>query len=203
MYQKEAAETPNCQSQFLGYWLKPMTVIEKIHEEEIEILCPLLLISDSWLWALAVYKPPDPSWAGGMGGGCGHTPWSMTHGVPLSAGFRIKATFVSPSNSVSVFFIWLHWAEKAKILASSNSSSWPLSVELPWKQGSRVTVNSDFLWVWAQTWDCRAMWFLGVYLTRNLVAGFDSSRTHLYPHWECRRVPFCLYPLQHIFSVHF
>ena len=46
------------------------------------------------------------------------------------------------------------------------------------------------------------MWFLDVYLIRNLLADFDSSFSHLHPHKECRRVPFCLHPLQPVFSVH-
>ena len=46
------------------------------------------------------------------------------------------------------------------------------------------------------------MWFLDVYLIRNLLADFDSSCSHLHPHKECRRVPFCLHPLQPVFSVH-
>ena len=45
------------------------------------------------------------------------------------------------------------------------------------------------------------MWFLDVYLIRNLLAVFDSSCTHLQPHQDCRRIPICLYPLQPIFSV--
>ena len=117
---------PNCQSQLLGYWLQFMTVFGKMHEEEIEILSTLFFITDTWLWALALYKPLDSSWVGGKGV---HSPWGMT-----LLCFPV-CWLVSPSNSVSLFFIWLHWAEKAKILASNNSSSWPLSVALPWKQG--------------------------------------------------------------------
>ena len=41
-----------------------MTVFETTQEEEIKILSPLFLISDSWLWALALYKPLDSSWRG-------------------------------------------------------------------------------------------------------------------------------------------
>ena len=33
---------------------------------------------------------------------------------------RIKATFLFPPNSVSIFFIQLRWAEKVKILAGNN-----------------------------------------------------------------------------------
>ena len=35
---------------------------------------------------------------------------------------RIKATFLFPPNSVSIFFIPLWWAEKAKILAATLST---------------------------------------------------------------------------------
>ena len=64
----------NCLSQFLGYWLKSMTIFENMQEEEIEILSPLFLIIDSWLWALALYGPLDSSWVGwGV-----HSPWGMT-----------------------------------------------------------------------------------------------------------------------------
>ena len=58
---------PNCQSQLLGYWLQSITVFEKMHEEEIQILPTLFLITDSWLWALPLYKPLDSSWAGDGG----------------------------------------------------------------------------------------------------------------------------------------
>ena len=42
-----------------------MIVFETIQEEEIKILSPLFLITDSWLQALALHKPPDSSWSGG------------------------------------------------------------------------------------------------------------------------------------------
>ena len=41
-----------------------MTVFETTQEEEIKVLSPLYHISDSWLWALALYKPLDSSWRG-------------------------------------------------------------------------------------------------------------------------------------------
>ena len=50
---------PNCQGQLLGYWLKPMTIFEKMHEEEIKIVYPLFLITDSWLWAPVLCKVPQ------------------------------------------------------------------------------------------------------------------------------------------------
>ena len=38
----------------------------------------------------------------------------------LSTGLELKATFLFPPNSVSVFFIRLQWTEKAKIWESKN-----------------------------------------------------------------------------------
>ena len=45
-----------------------------MHEEEIQILPTLFLITDTWLWAIPLYKPLDSSWEGGGG----HSPWGMT-----------------------------------------------------------------------------------------------------------------------------
>ena len=44
-----------------------MTVFKTMQEEEIKILRPLFLITDSWLWALILYKPLDFSRGGGGG----------------------------------------------------------------------------------------------------------------------------------------
>ena len=98
-------------------------------------------------------------------------------------------------------FYWLHSAKKAKFLACKNSSLAIVS-----RAALKTRVHGSlwiliFFWLWVQTWDCRAMWFLDVYLIRNLLAVFDSSCTHLQPHQECRRIPICLHPLQSIFSV--
>ena len=50
------AEPPNCQIQLLGYWRQFFTVFETMQVEEIKFLSRLLLITDSWQWALALYK---------------------------------------------------------------------------------------------------------------------------------------------------
>ena len=60
-----------------------------------------------------------------------------------------------------------------------------------------------FLHVWAQDWDCWIMRYLCVELLRNLHAVFHSGCTHLYPHQECGKTPFCLWPLQHLNFVAF
>ena len=39
-----------------------MTVAETMQEEEIEILSPLFLITDSWLQALHLYEPLNSPW---------------------------------------------------------------------------------------------------------------------------------------------
>ena len=41
-----------------------MTVFETMQEEEIKIRTPLVLITDSWLWALILSKPLVSSWVG-------------------------------------------------------------------------------------------------------------------------------------------
>ena len=116
MYQKEGHRATKCQTQLLGYWRQAMTVFETMQEEEIKILSPLFLIIDSWLQALALYKPLDSSWLGG-----GHSSWGMSLPVSPLHQLRIKAIFQFPPNSVSVFFIRLRWAEEAKILASNST----------------------------------------------------------------------------------
>ena len=61
---KNASEPPNSQTQLLDYWWKSVTVFETMKVEEIKILPPLFLSTDSWLGALALYKPLDSSWRG-------------------------------------------------------------------------------------------------------------------------------------------
>jgi len=51
--------------------------------------------------------------------------WSLGQEAPLEKGMAtysspLKATYLLPPNSVSVLFIWLRWAEKAKNLASKS-----------------------------------------------------------------------------------
>ena len=95
---------------------QPMTVSETMQEEEIKILTPLFLITDSRLWVLIFYKPLNSSlrW--------GHCSWGMSLLCSPLQLLRIKVTFLFPPNSVSVFFIQLQWAEKAKILTSNKGT---------------------------------------------------------------------------------
>ena len=107
-------EPPNCQVQLLGYWLQFLTVFETTQEEEIRILSPLFLITNSWLWALALCKPQTPHRVGVQFLRHEPTVFPFLH-------LSIKPIFLFPPDSVSVFFIWLWWAEKAKILVSNSS----------------------------------------------------------------------------------
>ena len=50
----------------------------------------------------------------------GHSSWGMSLLCSSLYWLRIKATFLFPPNSLSVYFIWLRWAEKPKILASNS-----------------------------------------------------------------------------------
>ena len=70
---KKAAEPRNCQTPLLGYRRLCVTVFETMQEEEIEILTPLFLITDSWLWVLILHKPLDSSWSGWGA----HSSWGM------------------------------------------------------------------------------------------------------------------------------
>ena len=97
-----------------------MTVFETMQEEELKILSPLFFITDSWVRAVALYKPLDSSWSRNGAGG-GHS--SGAYCLPLSTGWlsENRSHLSIPPKSVSVFFIQLQWAEKAKILASNNT----------------------------------------------------------------------------------
>ena len=53
----------------------------------------------------------------------GHSPGDTSLLCSPFCWLRIKATFLFPPNSVSIFFIQLQWAEMAKILASNRVSS--------------------------------------------------------------------------------
>ena len=62
----------------------------------------------------------------------------------------LKATFLLPPNSVSVLFIWLQWAEKAKNLASKSVitvgavTAEPFS-KLPYAEMGRKRFKQDWL----------------------------------------------------------
>ena len=62
----------------------------------------------------------------------------------------LKATFLLPPNSVSVLFIWLQWAEKAKNLASKSIITMgaviaePFS-KLPYAEMGRKRIQQNWL----------------------------------------------------------
>ena len=82
---------------------------------KIKILSPLVLITDTWLGALMLYKLLDSSW------GRGTVLEAWVYCVPL-CWLRVKATFLFPPNSVSVFFCICFSEDKAKTLASGTPS---------------------------------------------------------------------------------
>ena len=88
-----------------------MTAFETMKEEEDKILTPLFLITDPWLWALVLYKPLDSSWCEKQ----------FLRPEPTVLPRELKATFLFPPDSVSMFFIRLQGAEKAKILSSNTT----------------------------------------------------------------------------------
>ena len=63
-------------------------------------------------------------WRGG--GGAGTSFEAGAYCVPLSVGWELKP-FLFPPNSVSTFFIQLHWAEEDKILASNTPTIWQIN----------------------------------------------------------------------------
>ena len=90
-----------------------MTVFKTMKEEEINILTPLLLITNSWLQGLILYKPLDSSWWGS--GGTILEAWAYC--VPVLTGWELKPLFYFLQTLHSLFGFWL--SEKAKILASN------------------------------------------------------------------------------------
>ena len=85
-----------------------MTVFEMIQkEEEYKTFTRLFLITDPLIYIIT--PPPNSSWER-------HTVLEDLACFPLL--WLSKATLLFSPNSVSVFFIWLGWAEKAKIFDS-------------------------------------------------------------------------------------
>ena len=81
--------------------------------------------------------------------------WSLGQEDPLEKGMTtyssiLKATFLLPPNSVSLLFIWLPWAEKAKNLASKTVitigavTAEPFS-KLPYAEMGRKSIQQNWL----------------------------------------------------------
>ena len=79
-----------------------------MHEEEIKILSPLSLI---------LCKPLDTSWSRGS------SSWGMRLLCSALCRLRIKATFLFPPNSMSVFLIWLQRERRPRLWPTTVSSS--------------------------------------------------------------------------------
>ena len=105
---KKAAEPPNCQTQLLGYWHQFMTAFEEDNARG-RNQDPITFVPHHWLLTVSncEYKLLMEA---------GHSSWGLSLLCSPLHWLRIKAAFLFPPNSVSVFFIRLRRAEKAKIL---------------------------------------------------------------------------------------
>ena len=140
-----------------------MTVFEATEEEEIKILPPLFFTPHPWLWALALYKPLHSSWR------VGHSSWGMSLQCTPLHWLRIKATFIFPPNSMSVFLIWLQRERRPRLWPTTVGSSGEWAVwcgrDLTYMQCRiRSTLSSAPALTWSSpslilpfgsaSWDC-------------------------------------------------
>ena len=109
-----------------------MTVSKIMQEEEIKILRPLFLITDSWLWALILQKPLDFSWGGG------HSSWSMSLLCSPLHQLRIKAIFLFPPKT-----IYFHKGIRFPYSCSFLHCFKTVNRLIVWKEGNLV-INADW-----------------------------------------------------------
>ena len=102
------------ETNYRATWHQPMTVFERMQEEEkCKTFTLWFLLTNPWLQALIyiILQIPHGRWG---------TVLEEEPAMSPLCQLRMKATFVFPPNSAPVFFIWLLWAEKIKILSAKS-----------------------------------------------------------------------------------